>query len=469
MSLTIQLYKWHKRVNSTKLPGVADPHTDFSCTLKEPTSIHNPVIILATNDCDFTYARISAWSRYYFVEDVVYVHNGLVEYHLVEDYLGSNKTNIGSTYAMIAYASNHYTLQAADSRLPALATKSAAGVADSDTLFKLGDAHYLLTVYNTLYTNFSGFACCYLLNDTALSFLRQWLGSGTVMDDLANFFNGQPMDAIFDLKWVPYSYGSTSTEVTDLWIGNQNSGVLPTGAKAYKIVNFPYLQRTTQLTRPFIYSDFRAWEPYTTGFVHLPGIGNVDIHLADWKSSKICIATSIEVITGNVTYMFFREDGALMQTATCNVASEVPIGQMVGQGGNILSSLGTAAAGVAAMGTGIVTESAALFAGGAAAAITGTLNTALNTNRHAPSIIGHMGGRNTLLWPYITMTEIAVDTEDPDNANWIATKGRPVGYVAQINTYSGYVQTIGASVSLDADKEEIETVNRMLDSGIYYE
>lgn len=464
MSLTVQLYKWHKRVNSTKLPGVADPHTDFRCTLKEPTSIHNPVIILATNDCDFTYAHISAWSRYYFVEDVVYVHNGLVEYHLVEDYLGSNKTAIGSTVANIAYASDHYNSFIVDPRIK-VSTSKYVNKQISSNIFN--EDHYLVTIFDQDNTNnVFGCATTYYMSQADLEAFSNFLSDSTVMNALTTYFGGDPFNAIFSIKYIPYGIPSNRlVTVSSLTIGGKQF----TRSLKY-ISSWGYIGNTISFNKSITYSDFRRCEPYTTGQLFLPGVGNVSINLSDFVASdKIYVFYDIEYVTGNVIYFINTQSSHTVKTITTMIATDVPFGRGTMNVPGTVNSIGGIAAGVGGLLVGAVTGNLLLGAGGAATALASASNMALSSNQRDNSISGGIGGRGLAAVPYIMYTEFSTDTEDPTDANYIAKCGRPVCETHAINTHSGYVQTIGASVSLDADKEEIETVNRMLDSGIYYE
>lgn len=467
--MLVYFWTFNKRRNSTKQPTTTG--TAINCTLKDDCSILNPVLIISGNHFGYDYARITDFNRRYFVTDCISLANGRTEIHLTVDLLGTYKAIVGATKAMIAYASDHYNLLMADSRIPALQTRTAAGVGDLDNpIFSLQSASYLLTVYNTINSDASGFSVTYLLNEKALTFVRDWLAQSGVIAAISNYFHGNPMDGIISCKWIPYKVNSADvTSQSMIWIGDQYSGTLPSGATAYIVKNFPYDSYTINLTRPYIYNDYRAWEPYTTGYIYLPGVGNLDLSLGEWRTSKINVSVNIEVITGNVTYLLFRDDGALIQSATCNVASDIPLGKVM-QSNNVLTSIGSTAAGVAAFATAAATGGASVaIAGGAAAAVTGALNTALNANRHGQSITGSIGGRGTLLWPYITMTEVAVDTEDPTDADWIAEKGRPVGYVESISAFSGYVQCIDAHVSSIGMDSERQGLEEFLNSGIYYE
>lgn len=478
MSLTVQLYKWHKRVNSTKLPGVADPHTDFSCTLKEPTSIHNPVIILATNDCDFTYAHISAWSRYYFVEDVVYVHNGLVEYHLTEDYLGSNKLSIGSTVANIAYASDHYNSFIVDPRIKVSTSK----YIQSDTAKDAGASSvifndiglYMVTIFDSAnQPSANGMASVYIMDGSIMQAFKNWMSDPSVMSALSTYFNGDPLSAIYSIKYIPYrSFGASLTDVTGFIIGNSIifSTTVMAGEVFKRVNSHGIYHNTYSVGHHFKYSDFRRCQPYTTGTMFLPGVGCIDINPSDFVSSdKIYIEVFRDDVTGDVIYRIKTQSGEIIQTAACNVAFDVPYGRVTTNSTGVATSIGGMAAAVGGLLVGAITGNMALGLGGAATGLASAANMALSSNQHGTSIVGGSGSRIGTYHGYIVYTEIAVDTEDPTNANYIARFGRAVCETHAINTHSGYVQTIGASVSLDADKEEIETVNRMLDAGIYYE
>lgn len=460
--MNVTFYNFTKRRNSTKIPTGTGTVKD--CKLKDNCSVHDPVILLASSPTLYDYVYISSWSRYYFVQDIVSVANGLTEYHLTEDVLASNKTAIGNTKAFIEYASNHYNLFISDTRLPVQQTRTLQGAGDlDDPVFSEPSASYLMTVYNTIYETASSFAVTYQVNAQTLAFLRDWLSGTTVTEQIQQYFLGSPMDGILSVKWIPYDIPSSyKTAVSNIVIGKNISTTLPTGCVAYVVKQFPYTTKTVSLTRPYIYNDFRAWEPYTTGFIYLPGVGNLQLSLGDWRTSKINVSVSIECVTGNVLYLLFRDDGALIQSATCNVVSEIPLGKTTTNLETTKTSLG----------------SFLTFANGAlGAAASGSIkkgieiasDMAMNINQHAMSISGAYGGRTVLRWPYITMTVSATDTEDPLDPNWIAEKGRPVGYVQTINTFSGYVKCIDASVALNASEQEIKEVNDFLNSGIYYE
>ena len=485
MSVTVQLYKWHKRINSTKIPLVGDPHTDFSCVMKEPVSIHNPIIILASNDVLFTYAHIAQYDRYYFVSDVVHLHNNLVEYHLTEDYLGSNKTEIGSTVANIAYASDHYNTFIVDPRIKvstskfiqserALHVPSDAEGHDVSPIDFVVNGLYMVTIFDSSNTpSANGMASVYIMDESILHTFKNWMSNPSVMADFGTYFNGDPLNAIFNIKWIPYRhFASSLTDVKGFVIGTAVFSTTVQAGEVFKRVNsYGIYKRTYAVGHKFKYSDFRRSQPYTTALLTLPGVGVVDVNPSDFVSSdKIYIIMIREDVTGNVAYYIKDQYDNIIQTVSCNVASTIPYGRITTDVQGVANSIGGMAAGVGGVLVGALTGNVALGVGGAAAAgLASAANMALSANKHGTSIVGGSGSRASTYDVGLMYAEFAVDTEDPDDANYIAKFGRPVCETHAINTHSGFVQTINASVSLDADREEIETVNRMLDAGIYYE
>ena len=73
--------------------------------LKDNTSITNPIIMIdkPTNPIDYSYNYmfISEFSRWYYINDIISVHNNLWEIHASVDVLQSFMTDIKSSYGVI--------------------------------------------------------------------------------------------------------------------------------------------------------------------------------------------------------------------------------------------------------------------------------------------------------------------------------------------------------------------------------
>lgn len=104
MSITVKLYSFTKRENSTKTPTGSG--TDYSCVMMDETSLMNPTfkLSIASNPIGKNYAYVSDFNRYYFITDITTYQN----FWLITcrcDVMASFKTEIG--------AQSHYVLRSA--------------------------------------------------------------------------------------------------------------------------------------------------------------------------------------------------------------------------------------------------------------------------------------------------------------------------------------------------------------------
>lgn len=475
MSITVSFYSvFNKRKNSTKqpAPGSYSYKSDINCLLKEPTSVKNPVLIVAGADYNLDYAYIAAWNKYYYIDDIVSISNTEAEYHLSEDILASNKAYITSSSqkCMIAYASMGWDARQIDPRIPTKVTKQAQGVATADIF---ASSHYLLEVICNDDSASSGFTQAYILSEAGMNKVRKWFGDNSIWSSLHNYFDGTPLQGVVSCKWIPYFPVSGYAAATTVNIGNRNSGTdgyFFTSGELYLVTGFPVNSGVESLTIPYIYGDYRQFEPYTTALIYLPGVGNTSLTLSDWQGSKVNVSYTIEILTGIVNYQLYTDAGFLVQTATGNLASQCPISENTNTGAGVVQALSQTMGGMASLIVGGVTGSDALAVGGMLNSIAGASNTIMNTTKHAPSLVGQTGGRGAALRPYISIAVIAQNTEDPDAADWIAEKGRPVNKVMAMNTFtSGYVQTIDAHIKMAGTVDDRLEVESYLNNGIFIE
>ena len=91
--MNVRLYTYSKKVNSTAHPSTSGG-TGYSCTLKDPSSLLNPVILLKiSNPTNKNYAYIEEFGRFYWIRDWVSDHN-MWEAHLQVDPLASWRSGI---------------------------------------------------------------------------------------------------------------------------------------------------------------------------------------------------------------------------------------------------------------------------------------------------------------------------------------------------------------------------------------
>lgn len=114
MSITVTLYSFTKRENSTKQPSSGG--TDYSCTMIDDTSLMNPTfkLSIASNPIGKNYCYVSDFNRYYFIKDIRTYQN--FWYISCEcDVLASFKTEIGSGSHYILRSASDYDEYISDS------------------------------------------------------------------------------------------------------------------------------------------------------------------------------------------------------------------------------------------------------------------------------------------------------------------------------------------------------------------
>ena len=474
--MTVNFYtSFSKRINSTKQPSSGA--TAHDCKLKENCSVHDPVLILSTNTFNYEYAYIATWEKYYFIVDCVSLANGLVEYHLTEDVLATYKTAIGTTSARIMYSSSSYDQYVIDPRIQMenVRSRSVKTTTPLSPVFSSSTGWYILQCMSSaIFAGNSGFSVSYILSDSGINKVRQWLADTNFLNQMYQYFHGRPIDSVFKVVWVPYDIDSTYVSgQTSVIIGDLKSsdfGYTFTTGECGLINGFPFLRNTFTITLDRRYTDFRRSEPYTTGQLNLPGVGLVDVCYADYKGTgQISILVTIEALTGNVTYQIGAQ-GDIVQVISTNVAAICPIsGQSIDAPG-VMNGISSFIGGAVTLAGSLATGGSGVgVAAGAGAILAGIGNTVLSANKHTQTISGSIGGRMVANNAWIYLTEYTVDTEDPADSDYVTLVGRPAKGVKTINTLSGYVQCIDASISGSMNGREKEEINTFLNSGFYYE
>lgn len=490
---------FNKRDNSTLRPNIIDTSQfdTHACTLKHDCSEHDPILLLNSGAFNYVYAYIPDWHKYYYVVDVISKANNLVEYHLSEDLLGTYRANIYATKSRIMYSSTNYDTDIIDSRIKVKNSRNISFV--TGTVPITGSTPgYIVTVFNTAYSNPStGMSTSYLLSEEGMNKFRRWIRQTGIASGISQFMNGKFLDAIFSCIWVPYYDTLTAmtgavSETDQIVVGDTyGTSVFTIGSHdCYIIEGRPIISHTNTIGTGLRYSDFRQYEPYTSGVLFLPGIGTIAINKQEWQLSSIVVVSDIDAVTGDIKYFLKNESNCIVSECNGNISSNCPLGQMVTNVGGMMSGIGQTAASAAslvgAIGAAAATEGAAapLLVGAAVSTIAGIANTVLSANQHMPSISGGNSNRLASIVPDVMYFELSVNTEDPNDASYIALQGRPYNGVATIGTLVPtpanpiYVQCIDARVASSAtdggvnmrpNLREQQEINNFLNSGFYYE
>lgn len=475
--MKVRVYHFSKRNRSTKVPGVSDPYDEIDVTLKEGTTVTQPVFKVQTlTGYVWNYLYCTTFNRYYFITEVRSIE-GMWELVCAEDYLASFKTSIGSTSCLIKYATGS-TKNIVDDRIPVTAdvlvdesTTEFTGL----TLVTEGDIVLGLTGKGSFGPYFLDSP---LQLPNLLDGVDNWwtsLSPGTVWDATQQLiYGGSAAECFKSAIRLPFTVPKEGNS-EDLYLGNypckDDNGNNITGHKILTYIRTAH----EQISIPWIYNDWRRNATYTSVVLYIPFIGLLNIPVAEVRDSNyLNIDYSLNVTSGDIACEVNVVDGTkrrIVATGSGNCAMTCPYGSTgidtskLTQGYAMGAGALVSAAVAAATGGASLLAEVAMF--GTMAAATGTTIAAMGGTGSGSGGLG--GGASSGLDHHIRCLVVQKQlTETQTNTNGIM--GKPYMGISTPASFTGYVQTDGFQLAdADAYQSERETINKMLDTGIYYE
>lgn len=484
-----------KRKNSTKQPsGLGDAR---NVKLKDGTSVDNPTFILTGNDFNFNYAK---WDdRYYFVNNIVSLHNNLTEVSCELDVLATYKSEILGSTQYVCYSNVSGGQWLADTRIPVTKESNVRFErAEMTTLFNR-NGFYVLTA--TGKDGCHAYAIDRQHLDILLDKLNDWsdeliddilagnypwsAGSSAVTYDFTspesateslakmNMLTGmcgnayaQAPSCIRSCIWVPFQATPFLGDSKRLFLGSFDTGI-----DLFTVKAEPYHNTITRAI-PWHYNDWRRM--YEEVYVYLPLSGMVKLAGSELTHlNSINIKYSATATDGVVAYMIDANDGSVLGTygGQCSANYAIGINQQA-SAGEIVQSI---AAGAEKVVSAAINSSVSPISMGASAvgmAVEGVVaaynvaDTALTT--HASTIGGIGGGAGVGLDINSTIYTVAhPPVIDPSlMAN---TMGLPTMKPMQLSNCGGYCQCANAHVECAAQAGELNMLDAYLNSGFYIE
>ena len=473
MSFPIDAYTISKRRNSTLIPGGG---TTMLASLKEDTSVVNPTFILHENQFPYTElgATIDGVHRYYFVDDVISVANGIYQVRCTCDVLASWKSNITSTPCYILYSTSGYSPQLVDSRIPVNYTATTArnqfsvfdgiyNAAGSYILSCVGEGstgvnNYALNpgefmrlmariteyqdIYDVDWPEPSAASVEDVLNWIGELFQTFFEAGITTMKQVTSF--GNALSAIRACTWIPFRPETSGGG--EIVLGGYHTGMSGSTVNAYAQTDMV----TTSV--PWLYGDWRDGSRHSDVFIYLPWVGVASLPTSQIQGeSTLGVSCSLSPLTGDISYIVVVGDkfvGAFGASIGCSV----PIGV---SNVNPLQSFNSIASGAASMVTNPIAGAASIVAG-ASAAIT-----------PVSSFIGgcgnsSAGGQNQRGYVFC----VGHGTPEAPTAS-AAVRGCPT--FKSGTPAAGFCQTQGFQVIAPCTGGEKDMINSYMDGGVYIE
>jgi len=496
--MEIELFKFAKRINSTKRPSTGSGFTT-QCTIKQnapyvgtfgsssDTTVCFPVLFLTNvNDPNqYNYCRTFG-NRYYFIKDVQVDINGAATLHCEIDVLATRKEEILASTQYVLYSSSNYNLQITDSRqavINGLAVQSVTEPLGWDIL--LDDALYIVTGIS----EDRPLPVSYLLDTVNSAELAKWISDPANLqfqDELRQFLFS-PADAITSIKMTRLDLAPVAqdVQVTLGHIGTTARGKLLHYGRIY------YHRHHISLTNSLINKlDYTYGKNYSTYSIELPYCGVYQLpadeiynYGKDDGQIELSVDYHISATTGEIVgFVFLGTSTRKILEFSGNCMADIPWGSQKSIDAGATIALATAALGMI---TGTVVATGAATAGINEIATTGIVTASANSGmavnsaisgieKGAPQIhstAGNLSGYMGAIDGYFDKIKFIRNYRQPVE-NIEAKKnilGLPCNKVLPLSSLSGFCQCKSPSIEINDLKMIAELINSYLSGGFFIE
>lgn len=457
--MTARFYTISKRTNSTKRPGGS--YDSFEITLKQPTSIHEPTLVIRADSFNYNYCYIGEFSTYYFVRDVRSIANGLWEVDLKNDPMATFKNGILASTQFVERSANYANLNIIDTLVPISSAVEYSRKTVPGLAFDTSGMYFISVISNSG----NQFTATYVLTASEMADFVSFIVDQSFWDSMKQTWGINPYDAILACYWLPVNStliaGYSTAEYMTIFDVN-------TQIYAYKLNNFaPRYEGNIVADIDWKYTDFRNSSPYTTMQAFIPGIGLIDIDVNSLRdSSKISFDYTLDLITGDYAVVIegSTETGLKpIQSASGKLRVDYPVAQVQSALG-LSNIVGTATGVVSAIGNFAVGNVPGGIASAIGAGSSLLSNRPVNSNGSFSSSAGFgYSGVDIVLTMYYK--KVAIEPEDLKD-----TQGRPFYRTIQLSNLGGFTKCYNASVQISgATIDEIEAINSFLNDGFFIE
>ena len=465
MALSVTLYTFSKRLNSTKNPPAEGGFT-VQAVLKDNTSIIRPELEVVENVTAYNYAFIPAFSRYYFVQDVIW-EKGIWRIVLSEDVLATYKAVIGNTTAYILRCATFQDPTIIDSLYPTI-----VGVENTSTIGSwdwvnpdLDKGTYVVGLVNNNDTVAGGVAYYALTGAEMAAFRAYMLGSIQSWDQITDFAGDvakafiDPFQYVVSCLWfpvpVPAEEGATPLGFgfwsTPELAGHKLISTTSTQTLTLKRPKRPHNEDLVYLRYPPFAEYYAVADPWGV----IPLDGN---KLAD----DVLFTATFDFITGKGILRIESKVGEDTRNYRLLYEGQAQVGVTI-QLSNVTFNYEKQYSGLSgALSTawnGLVSGIAGAFSGSGIASSMEASNSILNTtgtNSGMAAIgLGHFVALKANYFSQVTYDK--------------ADNGSPLCQNRKISDCTGYVKVENGAINFSATEPEKKMVKDYLEGGFYYE
>lgn len=511
MAEVIKIYKITKRTNSTKQPTDTNLIGTHDVTLKDGSSIINPIFELSDTS---SFARLSRCNylewlsdltgdntiNYYWIDEISVDYDNYITIRCHRDPLATFKSSITGYNGFVARSDTNYDTMIDD---PNILTKP-----------------ILVNKYNetfAIYKHPNSTALAFSWKDSEVSYTWTTIGTegcsifnsnstpNTTLYEMLNMQGGSsiwnnfewgvtnPGQYVKDCIMLPFAFdatdygqhkiyiGNLTATMSDIyiWEGEATQGGTWSSDSPDRFYQVNCAIPLTNLKASFAYpvTDFRNYsDKFTNCKLRLPFVGMVQVPAKHLNATRLGVQYDISAMTGKgkcqLVATYVNDDVVIgIDIGTYNIEAGQPVSVAQGHT-NMLQQARDAIEVVRTAGdiAGAVTKPTPA---GVINATANVASTALETAAHAAAgyqeytSFGSNGSLAEVFTEYRS-AEVFLQQYASTSTDFTAERGRPV-YLKRTNL-AGFVQFLSPSVHpTGALQSEIETINATLASGIYIE
>lgn len=478
VNMQIELYKFSKRINSTKRPTSGSGFTT-QCTIKQnapyvgkfgsssDTTVCYPVLFLAGVQDPNQYNYCKTFDdRYYFIRDIQVDINGAATLHCEIDVLATRKTEILASRQYVEYASSGNS-DIIDPRNPATArTKIKMGLPASFPFeIRNGGTYVMQTVTGSADAPF--ITTYAMMPASAIMCGMYFCDNEELWEYLQKLF-ASAFDCIKSFYWTPLDmtkFGFSDT----IKFGTDDSMIPATNISGIYVDG-----QVAGTAIPRGYNDYRKSSSFSSYGIYIPFCGQYSLSADDlFEEEVLLVNMRLDTRTGQICGAITtgNDNNKILQVISGGVYSQCTVGQttsntekMFNVAGVGAAAIGTVATMGVAAGAGIVGAGSVIGAGFGGVAATGSalLGQAQAVGGATGTGIGNAPGNSIIA--YCTYKTSAYSPGA--NADII---GVPVMAVRTLSGLSGYCQCKNPSVEINDLKIIAELINQYLSSGFFIE
>lgn len=459
--MQITLYSgFSKEMNSTKQPTGSG--TTLDVYLKEPCSVMHPVFKVTGYNLSYNYIK---WgSRYYYVDDIIIVHNDLAEYHCTFDAMATFKSEIGLSTQYILRSASAYDLNIIDTFYPIEASQTE--LAESPTqdpgwTHSISGGQFVIGVMGNSAGPNGGAVTYYAISSAGMSAITNYLldetnysGVTDITPDLLKcVFN--PLEYIVSCLWFPFEIASLGTETINVgWWDITGVNATKLSSPIYtRNLSFNIPKHPQAATR----GNYLNMQPYSKYVCNMGPWGVIPIN-----NSQLIGETSLSF---EMTVDLYTGSGRLSQVTSDVLAyaaeHTVQVGVPIQLGQNVLNqgALSNLTSGIGQIATGIATGGGGHILGGTITSIASVMELSQPTSTS-------MGSNGTIAFSTLfrLVGEFLLIADESLSKN-----GRPLCAPRQISTLSGFIQVHNADVDISGSPAEKNVIIGYMEGGFFYE